>query len=152
MLKKIFIALLTLLVFHFTAIYGEHSTNILNTDQDTVRYETSPDAVIYPGPVSGNLNVFEMIQGRVAGVWVTGGPSFYRIRVRSALRPPLVVIDGMRFTSYDDRDLNNLLLSLSPQDIDRIEVHKGIAGALLYPNSGSGVLEIHTKPASDEEL
>ncbi|NND07161.1 MAG: TonB-dependent receptor plug domain-containing protein [Saprospiraceae bacterium] len=92
------------------------------------------------------LNVFEMIQGRVAGVWVTGSNNNYQMRIRGSLQPPMVVIDGMTFRSFDDQSLNNLLNSIPPADVDYIEVLKGIAQTAIYgPGSGNGVIIVHTK-------
>ena len=139
MFKRLFLVWVGLLVFHFTMLYGETTTYY----QDTI---AQPDAIIFPGPVSSNLSVFEIIQGRVAGVWVTGSYPNYQIRVRNAQRPPLVVIDGMYFTGYTDQQISDLLESISIMDIDRIEVYKGAASGVLYPNSGNGVLVIVTKP------
>ncbi len=91
-------------------------------------------------------NVFDMIQGRVPGVQVSGGYMSYRIRVRGSLWPPLVVLDGMPLYSYDDRSLNDLLLSIAPADVDYIEVVKNIAQINLYgPGAGNGVIMVYTK-------
>ncbi len=91
-------------------------------------------------------NVFDMLQGRVPGVQVFGGYMNYRIRVRGSLWPPLIVIDGMRLNSYDDRSINNLLLSIAPADVDYIEVIKNIGQVHLYgPGAGNGVIVVNTK-------
>lgn len=150
MLKKVFFALFSLLVFHVTTIYSKSTIIDSYAYQDTFKLRSLADATIYPGTVNADLNIFQMIQGRVAGVWISGGPSFYRIRVRGAHRPPLVVIDGMQFNNYGDSEINSILQSIAPIDVDRIEVIKGIGGSVLYRNSGNGVLVIHTKPASVE--
>ena len=102
------------------------------------------------GHLRGNayLDVFQMIQGRVAGVLVSGSASNYTVRIRGASGPPLVIIDGMRFNGYDDTALNNLLLSISPADVDYIEVLKRIADTAIYgPGSGNGVIIVHTRLA-----
>lgn len=105
-------------------------------------------ATIIDGRVTGHayLDVFQMIQGRVAGVLVSGSPANYRVRIRGANGPPLVVIDGMRFMGYDDASLNNLLLSISPADVDYIEVLKRIADTAIYgAGSANGVIVVHTR-------
>ncbi len=91
-------------------------------------------------------NIFEMIQGRVPGVQVYGGFMNYQIRIRGSMRPPLVVIDGLRLFNYDDHSLNNMLLSIPPADVDYIEVIKNIGQTTLYgPGAGNGVIVVHTK-------
>jgi len=105
------------------------------------------DAVIFSDYLSDSrLNIFEMIVGRVAGVWVSGGPYNYTVRIRNAPGPPLVVIDNMPFINRTDSDLNSLIHMIPPQDVDYIKVIKNIAGAHLYgPNAGNGVIVINTK-------
>lgn len=92
------------------------------------------------------LNVFEMIQGRVPGVWVSGSFNNYQIRVRGALGPPLVIVDGMPFYGRDDQQINDLLGSIPPADVDYIEVLKSIGRTAIYgPGAGNGVIIVHTK-------
>jgi outer membrane receptor for ferrienterochelin and colicin len=98
------------------------------------------------------LNVFEMIQGRVPGVWVSGSNNNYQVRIRGAMRPPLVVVDGMIFRDFDDQQLNNILGSIPPMDVDYIEVLKSIAQAAIYgPGAGNGVIVVHTKRGGPPE-
>ncbi|HMO41229.1 MAG TPA: TonB-dependent receptor plug domain-containing protein [Saprospiraceae bacterium] len=111
------------------------------------------DAVI-PGTFinAGRLHVLEMLIGQVPGVWITGTPFYYRVRVRGALQPPIVVIDNFPFYNLDDDRFNDLLLTILPQDVQRIEVIKNIAGASLYgPGAGNGVIRIFTKRGGDDE-
>lgn len=105
------------------------------------------DALIFSDYLTDSrLNVFEMIVGRVAGVWVSGGPHNYTVRIRNASGPPLVVIDNMSFINRTDSDLNSLIQMIPPQDVDHIKVIKNMAGATLYgPNAGNGVIVINTK-------
>lgn len=119
----------------------------LHSQQHT-RFEfPQADAVIFSDYLSDSrLNVFEMIIGRVAGVWVSGGPYNYTVRIRNAPGPPLVVIDNMPFINRTDSDLNSLIHMIPPQDVDYIKVIKNMAGASLYgPNAGNGVIVINTK-------
>lgn len=146
MLKKLFFVLFSLLVFQVSSVYSKANALETYTKQDTFKIGNPADAVILPGTANTDLTIFEMIQGKVAGVWITGGPNFYRIRIRGASRPPLVVLDGMQFTSYSDYELNSLLQSIAPADVARIEVVKGIGGSVPYRNTGSGILMIYTKP------
>lgn len=107
--------------------------------------------IMVPPQGSPYMNVFEMIQGRVAGVWVSGSLFNYRIRVRAATGPPLLVIDGMPFYGFDDDQINDLLLAIPPADVQYIEILKGIAQTSIYgPGSGNGVVVVQTrKGASD---
>ena len=110
------------------------------------------DAVIYSNYITASyLNIFEMIVGRVPGVWVTGGPNFYRVRIRNAQGPPLIVIDEMPFYNNSDREVNNLIQIIPPQDVDYIEVIKNFSGASRYGlNAGNGVIVIRTKRGGSE--
>ncbi len=105
------------------------------------------DAVIFSDPVNTSfINVLEMIRGRVAGVWMAGGPNYYQVRIRGAMGPPVVVIDNMPFYSASDSEMSNLLQIIVPQDVDRIEIIKNAAGAAIYGrNAGNGVILIYTK-------
>ncbi len=106
----------------------------------------TPDAVVLnPDFGSMYLHPAEMLIGRVPGVWVTGGYNFYRIRIRGAVGPPLLVIDDMPFYNNDDQMLNNLLWTIPPADIERIEVLKTAAGASFYSQAGNGVIRVVTR-------
>ena len=119
----------------------------------SLHHPTAADAIIYNGDYGAmHMDIFQMIMGRVAGVFVSGGPAFYQIRIRGALRPPLVVVDGMRFFSEDDASINSLLMSIPVQDVDAIEVIKNPATGLIYgPGAGNGVIVIHTKRGFSDE-
>ncbi len=102
------------------------------------------DAVVSEQP--GNLNIFEMLRGRIAGVWVSGSLNNYQVRIRGSLGPPLIVIDGLPFYGYNDQRINDLLNIIPPADVDYIEVVKSLAKAAIYgPGAGNGVIIVHTK-------
>jgi len=99
----------------------------------------------------GFRSLAEVLIGRVAGVQVTGSYYDYQIRIRGALRPPLIVLDNMPFYSYNDDMINSLLQSISIFDVASIEVIKNIAQAAIYgPGAGNGVILIETKPGEVE--
>ena len=148
MLKKIIFVVLSLLVFNLSETLGKDTLSSI--PNENVCCEEA-DAVISNTPSSPYLDVFQMIQGKVAGVWVTGSYMSYTIRVRGSHRPPMIVIDGLPFRGYDNLQINDLLFSLHPNDVDRIQVIKNIAQAAIYGNSGSGVIVIHTKRGRIEE-
>lgn len=103
----------------------------------------------------------QLVAGKIAGVqmrpaagYVGGGFRFF-VRGGGGLNgngQPLIFVDGVRM---DDSDLNLLwnggqgysnLLSLSPNDIENIEVLKGPAAAAMYgTNASNGVVLITTK-------
>lgn len=92
-------------------------------------------------------NVAEMIVGRVPGVMVRGtGYWNYQIRIRGAMGPPLVVLDGMPFNGYDDEQVNNLLWMIPVPDVESIEIIKSPAQAAVYgAGAANGVIVIRTK-------
>jgi outer membrane cobalamin receptor len=106
------------------------------------------DAVVYNNFPTSHLSVFEMLLGRVPGVRVTGVMNFYNIRIRNAPNPPLIVIDNMPFYNSSDSELNNLLQTIPPQNVDHIEVIKNFSGAARYGSEARyGVIVIRTKGA-----
>jgi hypothetical protein len=132
---------------------GEANLHQIIIPKRKLKPSDQPGAIIderVTGP--GFLNIFEMIQGRVPGVWVSGSFNNYQVRIRGAMRPPLVVIDGMVFRDFDDQQLNNILGSVPPMDVDYIEVIKSIAQAAIYgPGAGDGVIVVHTKRGDSPE-
>ena len=94
---------------------------------------------------SAYLHPAEMLIGRVPGVRVTGSYNFYRIRIRGAMGPPLLVIDEVPFYNYNDEALNSLLWSIPVVDIGRIEVLKNVADASMYSQAGNGVIRVVTR-------
>ena len=106
-------------------------------------------------------SIDQLLSGKVAGVqmhpsagYVGGGYRFY-VRGGGGLNgngQPLIYVDGVRL---DDSDLDLLwnggqgysnLLSLSPSEIENIEVLKGPAAAAMYgTNASNGVVLITTK-------
>lgn len=108
--------------------------------------DKAADAVVLnPGFGNMYLHPAEMLIGRVPGVWVSGSYNFYSIRIRGALGPPLLVIDDMPFYNYNDEQINSLLWSFPPADIERIEVLKSAAGAGMYSQAGNGVIRVVTR-------
>ena len=95
------------------------------------------------------INVAEMLQGRVTGVSVinSGQPGAAPIvRVRGYGTPnnnsPLYVIDGVQ---TDDA---YVLSSLSPSDIEQINVLKDASAAIYGARASNGVIVITTKGGS----
>lgn len=100
-------------------------------------------------------NIGSSLQARIPGVRVArpGGQAgqevYFQIRSANAIangQQPLVILDGI-FLSQGS------LADIPVQDIDRIEVLKGSAGASLYGSqAANGVIQIFTKRGADLEV
>src|SRR5690606_34953630 len=109
------------------------------------------------------LNLLEALKGRMAGVDIQqtngeiGGGFTVRIRGQNSLRTtsgvndPLYLIDGVPFTSTTLQQTSgyfatNPLNTLSPNDIESIEVLKDADATAIYGSRGAnGVVLITTK-------
>lgn len=104
-------------------------------------------------PVSeGSANILNSMQGRLPGVQVIsdaspgGGGSSIRIRGMSTINgnEPLYVIDGV--------PTNENINSISPSDIESIQVLKDASSASIYGSrAANGVIIVTTKRAKDDE-
>jgi TonB-linked SusC/RagA family outer membrane protein len=108
-------------------------------------------------------NLSNALTGRIAGVNVTrvaGGPaSSTRVIIRGnksleGRNQPLYVVDGVPINNWSygqagvwgGRDQGDGLVSISPDDIESIEVLKGANASALYgARAGNGVINITTK-------
>lgn len=106
-------------------------------------------AEIAPSEARLYSNLEEMLNGRVAGLQVARrGDGTYTLRVRNAQSPygdaePLLVIDGLTYGSTAAADL---LTTMSPQDILRIDVLKDAGATAFYGSRGTnGVVLITTR-------
>lgn len=122
----------------------------------------SPKLLSYSvGLVNGNAiakvpaaNIGSSLQARVPGLRVSrpggqpGQDVYYQIRSANAIangQQPLVILDGI-FLSEGS------LADIPVQDVDRIEVLKGSAGAALYGSqAANGVIQIFTRRGKDLE-
>jgi TonB-dependent starch-binding outer membrane protein SusC len=108
-------------------------------------------------PVAVTANIGQMLEGRVAGAQVTqdngapGGGLSIRIRGTNSIAAntePLYVIDGVpAITGTSSNDpYQNPLSSISPSDIENIEVLKDASSTAIYGARGApGVVLITTK-------
>ncbi len=108
----------------------------------------SPDATVKFDPMntSGRLTILDVIQGRIAGVQVTGSGFSARVQIRGAANfggaiEPLFVLDGMPV------DLQTIT-SISVQDVDRVDVLKGGSAAIYGSRAAGGVISVLTKRGS----
>ncbi len=95
---------------------------------------------------AGRLTVLDVIQGRVAGVQVTGSGFSAQVQIRGAVNfsgavAPLFVLDGM---PVDLQTIN----SLSIQDVDQVDVLKGASAAIYGSQGAGGVIAVLTKRGS----
>jgi TonB-dependent SusC/RagA subfamily outer membrane receptor len=93
---------------------------------------------------AGSTNVFQMIQGRVAGVQVSSnGSGGYSVLIRGVSsilgsNEPLYLLDGMPVDA-------DALASVSPCDVDNIDILKGAEAAIFGSRGSTGVIAILTK-------
>jgi hypothetical protein len=84
----------------------------------------------------------QVLQGRVAGVMVTGSGLSYNVTIRGvgslSNNEPLYMIDNVQ---VDATALN----SLSPRDIESIEIFKGAEAAVFGSASANGAILFYTK-------
>jgi TonB-dependent SusC/RagA subfamily outer membrane receptor len=126
-----------------------------------------PDAVIEMNDQLRTYNdVYQIIQGKVPGVMVTGQGMNASIRIRgitsfSSGTDPLIVVDGMPISNSsftadsvsgggssasEVSNMNSILLSISPMDVERIEILKSAATAAAFGIRGAnGVIAIYTR-------
>ena len=108
---------------HFR-LYGEADVSLVVLDEDIERY----------------FNILDYLEGRVAGVVVTGD----EVRIRGAARNPLLIVDGI---DTDWSDMRNIPMG----DIDKIEILKTGFSTSVYGSRGAdGVIAILTKMGKGE--
>lgn len=93
------------------------------TDSGTVLRDVDP-----------NLPLEEQIS-RLPGVYLNEQGE---LRIRGAVNPPLVVVDGMQTMTADLRSIN-------PADVEQVEVLKGAETSMYGVRGGNGVILITTK-------
>ena len=108
---------------HFR-LYGQPDVSLVVLGEDIDRY----------------FNILDYLEGRVAGVVVTGE----EVRIRGAARNPLLVVDGI---STDWMDIKNIVMG----DIDKIEILKTGFSSSVYGSRGAdGVIAVLTKMGKGE--
>jgi len=108
---------------HFR-LYGEPDVSLVVLEEDIERY----------------FNILDYLEGRVAGVIVTGD----EVRIRGAARNPLLIVDGI---DTDWSDTRNIPMG----DIDKIEILKTGFSTSVYGSRGAdGVIAVLTKMGKGE--
>ncbi|GAB3876543.1 hypothetical protein GCM10028824_34280 [Hymenobacter segetis] len=95
---------------------------------------TVVDFTDIPSAQSG-LSVLQLLQGRVAGLTITGNPPDMSVQIRGS-GTPLFILDGMKV------DLD-LISTMPATNVESVEVFKG-AEAAIFGGSG-GAIAIYTK-------
>ena len=114
-------------------------------ERDTRVLYGSPDATVKFDQMStaGRLTILDVIQGKIAGVQVTGSGFNAKVQIRGAANfsgpvEPLFILDGMPM------DLQGIM-GISVQDVDRVDVLKGASAAIYGSRASGGVISILTK-------
>ena len=97
------------------------------------------DVIIVDETMNHYQNVAQILQGRVPGVSVNG--SSVNIRGFNSFygnQDPLYIVDGIPVDQ-------NAAMSISPNNIDRIEILKGPEAAIYGARGSNGVIIIYTK-------
>jgi len=112
-----------------------HNRNINNSKRKANK-DTAKDVYHY-------RNIYEMIQGEVAGVTVSGSTVTIRgVKSLTLSNSPIFVVNGMIVNSVDD---------ISPSQVKSISVLKGGASTAIYGSRGAnGVIVITLKTAVDD--
>jgi TonB-dependent SusC/RagA subfamily outer membrane receptor len=122
--------------------YDEQQRRIASADSNKLHgIHGEPDAVIRSEDIpSGYSNIFQVLQGRVPGVVVTGNKVVIRgVGTFYGSTDPLYLIDGVPVNDA------SAVLSIPVEDIDRIEIIKGPNSAIYGSRGGNGVIAIYTK-------
>lgn len=133
---------------------------ITDKEQTAATQRIMVDEITQTAPI---VTIEEALQGRISGLdIVTGGDpgakSSIRIRGANTLNAnaePLIVIDGIPYSTDIDQDFNfatasmeeyGQLLNIAPTDIESIEVLKDAAATAVWgTKGGNGVLIVNTK-------
>lgn len=89
-------------------------------------------------------NIFQMIQSRVPGMQLTPQGDSYSVLIRginslSGSSGPLFLLDGLPLVDSE------VLMTIPPTSVDRIEILKGGAAAIYGSQGAGGVIAVYTK-------
>lgn len=114
------------------------------TPRDARKLYNSADASLKVTPqlAAGNMSVLDVLQGRVAGVSVTGSGMNASVSIRGNRGEPLFVLDGMPVDKA-------LITSLNIFDVESIDVLKGPSAAIFGSRGANGVIAVLTKRGNE---
>ena len=116
--------------------YVERDSRVIYSNPDaSIKFTTLNSA--------GRQTILDVIQGKVAGVQVTGSGFQASVQIRGAANfsgpvAPLFVLDG---TPTDLQGVINIPVS----DVDRVDILKGASAAIYGSRGGGGVISVLTK-------
>jgi hypothetical protein len=90
-----------------------------------------------PAAQSG-IPIFSLLQGRVAGLTISGSPPNQSIQIRNS-GTPQIILDGQRVEA-------EVINSINSNDVEAVEVFKGNEAAIF--GASGGVIAIYTKRAN----
>jgi hypothetical protein len=113
-------------------------------DDGHSRIYGTPDYSIQVTDKDANYSdVFQLIQGRVAGLFISGSYPNISISIRGARQNPLFLLDG---APVDIETIASLPVSV----VDKVEVLKNAGLALFGMRGANGVISIFTKTGNNE--
>lgn len=89
-----------------------------------------------PSAQSG-LSVFQVLQGRVAGLVISGNGPDMSVQIRNS-GTPLFILDGMRVDA-------NAINLIQANQVESVEVFKGPEAAIFGAGANGGVIAVYTK-------
>jgi len=116
-----------------------------SAEPDARRLYGTPDASLRLRDIpaaNSYYSVLQVLQGRLAGVQVTGSPPNMRVSIRGG-GTPLFILDGIPV----DMDAIN---SIPTTDIETVEVLKGPSAAIYGVRGGNGVISVLTKRGNSD--
>lgn len=121
---------------------------IKERDNRVIYSNPSNSIKIDPLNSAGAMTILDVLQGRVAGLQVTGYGLNARVQIRGAANfrgavSPLFLLDGIPM------DLTGIM-SVSVQDVERIDVLKGAEAAIYGSQAAGGVISVLTKRGSPD--
>ena len=105
------------------------------TPSNTVKFDNMNTA--------GAQSIFDVIQGRVPGVQVSGSGQNRTVQIRGAANfsgvvEPLFVLDGMTISK-------EAIMNIPPSDVEAVDILKGAAASIYGSQGSGGVIAILTK-------
>jgi hypothetical protein len=109
-----------------TAVEVKASRIKKSDESSSAKLYGAPSATIKMADIVGSANVLQAIQGRVAGVSVSGSAPNMLVTIRG--NPAVFLLNGMKV----DIDF---ILSIAPSDVESVDIVKG-SGAAIYGTTG----------------
>ncbi|MFN8348704.1 MAG: TonB-dependent receptor plug domain-containing protein [Spirosomataceae bacterium] len=105
------------------------------TPDNTVKFDNMNTA--------GAQSIFDVIQGRVPGVIISGSGQNRTVQIRGAANfsgivEPLFVLDGMTVSK-------DAIMNIPPTDVEAVDILKGASAAIYGSRGGGGVIAVLTK-------